>query len=87
MKTKENNFRSPKNKYFADVRLLAETFAGGSNVVSYGAETLEACKRGAESYLSTVFGHLPSADVQIRENRAGFPSFDWVVVESYKIGQ
>lgn len=87
MKTNEISFRSPKNQFFADIKIKTECFSGGANTTMVGAETLDGCRQFAEAYLKQCFGgRVPAAYVEIRENKATYPAFDWVKVDSYEIG-
>lgn len=87
MKPNEISFKSPKNKFFADIKIKAECFSGGANTTTVGAETLDGCRQFAECYLKQCFGgRVPAAYVEIRENKAAYPQFEWVKVDGYDIG-
>lgn len=73
-----SSLRSPKNKFRAQIN-LAEAKDFGSSV-TFTANSIDELKALAET---TADG--AEASVQIFENKAEFPTFDWQLVECYTI--
>lgn len=76
--TTTSSLRSPKNKFRAQIN-LAEAKEFGS-AATFTANSIDVLKALAET---TADG--AEASVQIFENKAEFPTFDWQLVESYTI--
>ena len=77
--------RSPKNIYRAEIHYFPALDFG--SVESAGAMTLEAIKTLASEMvtLRKSSGYKGKDVVAIIENKASYPSFDWVKVESWTV--
>lgn len=75
--------KSPKNTYFAEIN-FAKPIAGLGSVISTSAMTLDAVKDQAERAYSDANTKVP-AHVVVRENKATYPKFEWVVIKEYDI--
>ncbi len=77
--------RSPKNIYRAVINYFPALDFG--SVESVGAMTLESLKAltSERVKLRESSGYKGKAVVVISENKASYPSFDWVEVESWTV--
>lgn len=70
--------RSPKNKYIASIT-FAMYVEGIGQAVTVGGMSLQEVKDLALEYKKF------QPNVVIKENKAGYPKFDWVVIEEYNL--
>lgn len=79
------SFRSPKNKFYAEIH-FSEPLEGIGSVTSLGGMTLDECKFRAEKEARRILEHNNViATIHIRENKKVYPEFDWVYVERYEV--
>lgn len=74
---------SPKNRFYAEMT-FGRALENIGSVVSAGGMTLEEVKHNLELYASYGRKAKTTMTVVIRENKAAYPKFDWVVVERFE---
>lgn len=73
-----NSMHSPRNKFRAEIH-FDKPLKGIGSVVSFTADSIGQL----ESYIKAM--NYKKCHVVIQENKLQYPSFNWVVVRSYKI--
>lgn len=68
------SLHSPKSKYRGEI-VFESPRQGLGSVVSYTNDDIE--------YLRALLHKQAPGHIIIRENKATYPSFDWVIVEDY----
>ena len=77
--------KSPKNKFFAHIYFSQPIDEIGS-VTSLGAMTIESVQDLAEQEARRIVaGTKVTAEIEIRENKKDYPSFEWVTVKKYQL--
>ena len=77
--------KSPKNKFFAKIYFSRPIDEIGS-VTSLGAMTIESVQDLAEQEARRIVaGTDIAAEIEIRENKKEYPSFEWVTVKKYQL--
>ena len=76
--------RSPKAKFYVSINFNRAIKGIGSSI-SYSGDSIEGLKSLAKKALSAAGAE--KAQCRIYENKATYPSFDWLHVESFNISK
>ena len=80
MKTK--SFRSPKNKYSADIS-YSKALSGIGSCSSASANDVAELKNFIEFYIRQARQNKSTCTITILENMDQYPKFNWVKIEQY----